>query len=517
MHKITIDPISRIEGHMKVEVTIDAGEVREAKATGTLFRGFEMILHDRHPYDAVRLTQRVCGVCPMVHATASALCVDSALGIDGKIPDNGRIIRNLVLGANFLQSHILHFYALAALDFVDVTAILQYSGADPALTKLKEFAERGELAPFMPRYEGDYRLTKEQNIELAGHYLQALHMRRLCHEMLSIYGGKMPHDCVVVPGGASAEPLTEKSARFLGMLSEISRFVDQVYIPDVMAVAKAYPDYFTIGKGCGEFLSYGAFDLAGGDTNLPARRRFMPQGVITDGKVSDVDATKIKEEVIHSWYEDGSGGSPLEERTTPAPGKANGYSWLKSPRYGGKPKEVGPLARTLVAYHRGAPEVKSMVDGVLGAFKAEPSALLSVLGRHAARAIDAKLTVKGLQEWVTQVKPGEPVCADLTIPNESEGMGLTEGPRGALGHWIRIKDKVIDNYQLVVPTTWNGGPADAAGQPGPIEQALIGTKIKDDKNPFEVVRIIRSFDPCLACSVHMVDMRGNTTGVVRIA
>jgi len=517
MGKVTIDPMTRIEGHMKIEALVDGGQVKEARSAGALFRGFEVILRGRHPFDAARLTQRVCGVCPTSHGTAAALALDSVMGIDGKLPENGRIIRNLILACNFLQSHILHFYALAALDYVDVTAVADYEGDDADLNRIKSFLQRGVLAPFVPRFEGDYRLPKETNVKLAGHYVQALRVRRLCHEMLALWGGKAPHNIGVVPGGVTTEPTSDKSVRFLGMLGELEDFVNDIYLPDVLTVAKAYPDYFAIGKGVGRFLSYGAFDLVGGETDVARRQRFMVQGVAGNGEVADIDSGLISEVVTRSFYSDAGTAPPREAKTEPQPGKAAAYSWIKAPRYDGRPHEVGPLARTMVAYLRGVPAVKSCVDSILGEFDAEPSACVSVLGRHAARAVESKLLVQAMKEWVRQIKPKEPACASCAIPDEGEGAGLLEAPRGALGHWVCVAGGKIENYQLIVPTTWNAGPADDRDQPGPIEQALLGTAVKDEENPFELVRIVRSFDPCLACAVHVIDARARERAVVRIA
>jgi len=517
MQKIVIDPLTRVEGHLKVEAVVDGGEIKEASCAGMLFRGFEIFLKGRDPRDASRITQRVCGVCPSSHATASALCLDSAFGVNDKIPDNGRLIRNLILGANYLQSHILHFYHLAALDYVDVTAVADYEGDDPDLLSVKSFIKHGVLAPFIPRYEGDYRLSPEMNRAAVGHYVKALNMRRLTHEMSAVFGGKMPHNAATVVGGVSSDAAGDKIVSFLGKLKAVREFIDNYYIPDVLAVAGAYPDYFEIGKGCGKYLAYGVFDL---DSNpdLTKRKRLLPQGAATaELTVEDIDPAGIAEKVKHSWFEDSCSAHPSKGRTVPAPDKEGGYSWIKGPRYNEEPHEVGPLARYVVAYLRGEKKVKDAVDGVLSQFKAQPTALFSVLGRHAARALEAKLVVDSMEEWLLQIKPGEPVCVDYELPQEGEGMGLVCGPRGALGHWISIKDGVIDNYQLVVPTTWNCSPTDDAGRPGPCEQALIGTKIKDKENPFEIVRIVRSFDPCLACAVHVVNPKGRTLGKYRIA
>ena len=510
MATFSIDPVTRIEGHLKVEVITDGGEVKEARCSGTLYRGFEQILIGRHPLDAPIITQRVCGVCPTVHATASAQCVDAALGIAAKVPDNGRIIRNLILAANYIQSHILHFYHLAALDYVDVTKVAKYRGSDPALASVRDFIKRGELAPFAPRYEGDYRLPDAVDREAVAHYAQALDMRRRAHEMLAIFGGKMPHQVGIVPGGSATGPNVDQIASFLSRLNELRGFVDAVYLPDVIAVAKAYSDYAAIGGGVGRWLSYGIFDMGTTDVALAARKRFLSQGVVDSNlQVSDVDESAITEEVQSSWYSDACGGKhPSAGDTVPEPDKAGAYSWLKAPRYSGKPYEVGPLARMVVGYARGVEAIKAAIDGLLAELKAGPGALNSVLGRHAARALEAKLVADAMVDWVTQLKPGEPFCAEQVIPETGQGAGMVDGPRGALGHWISLENGRIAKYQLVVPTTWNGSPADGAGQPGPIEQALLGTKIRDAANPFEVVRIIRSFDPCLACAVHMITPTG---------
>jgi hydrogenase large subunit len=332
--------------------------------------------------------------------------------------------------------------------------------------------------------------------------------------MLAIFGGKMPHNCAIVAGGVTEKPTTDKIVSFLWRLNEIRDFVENVYIPDVLAVAKTYADYFAIGKGCGNYLSYGVFDMDSKDKDLLKRERLLPSGLVsTDLKYEALDSTQITEDVRHSWYDDSqSHKHPLQEETIPKYGKDKAYSWLKSPRYKGKVYEVGPLSRVLMSYVSGNAVVKGLVDSVLSQFEAEPGVLFSVLGRHAARALEAKVVGDNMADWVLQLKPGEPVFEPFEIPDESEGFGLTEGPRGALGHWIRVKDKKIDNYQCVVPTTWNASPKDDEGQPGPIEQAIIGTKIKDENNPFEIVRIVRSFDPCIACAVHVVDFKGNVIG-----
>ncbi len=514
MARIVIDPVTRIEGHLKVQAIIDGGEVKEASCSGVMFRGFELMLKGRDPRDAQKITQRVCGVCPAVHATASALALDQAFGIDGQLTDNGRIIRNLILGANCLQSHILHFYHLAALDYVDITAAADYEGNNSDLQSVRNFFARGRLEPFTPRLEGDYRLSTKSNRVATAHYIEALRMRRKTHELLAIFGGKMPHDMGIVPGGVTATPTVDKITAFYHSVNEIRAFIENIYMPDVLAIAAAYNDYFAIGKGAETLLCYGAFDLEGGSNDPVRRKRFLPQGIVDASLTKrDVDVSKITEYVTHSWYDEQGGDMhPSREDTIPAEDKKGAYSWIKSPRYDNKVTEVGPLARMLTAYLSDHPQARALIEETLSAAAVNLEDLFSVCGRHAARAIEAKILADAMADWVMQIKPEEPAYVDYEIPQEAEGAGLTEGPRGALGHWARIKDHKIDNYQLVVPTTWNASPRDANGNPGPMEQAIVGTKVRDEKNPHEVVRIVRSFDPCLACAVHAVDHRGRRTG-----
>ncbi len=518
MGKIVIDPVTRIEGHLKLEAVVEAGVVKEAKSTGTLFRGIELILRGRDPRDAQVITQRICGVCPQSHGIAAALNLDSAFGIADKIPPNARIIRNLIQGAHVVQDHILHFYHLAALDYVDVAKLADYEGKDSALNSIKDFIARGELGPFLPRYEGDYRLPPEINAQAAAHYVKAFEIRRIGHEMVSIFSGKVPHSVGVVPGGVTSTPTTDKIISFLWKLRGLQDFIDNAYIPDVLAVASAYPDYAEIGAGCKNLLSYGAYDLEGENPDLTRRKRLFKQGTTSaDLKPGGLDITKINEYVRHSWYQDSSSGRhPTQGETKPEYGKQGAYSWVKSPRYDGKVYEVGPLARVAVTYAHGNQTMKELVDSSLAQLKAPPSALFSVLGRHLARALTAKYIADSMEKWLLELKPGEPTFVEYTIPEEGMGMGLTEAARGALGHWLEIKDKKIANYQCVVPTTWNVSPRDDNGNPGPIEQAIIGTRIRDESNPFEIVRIIRSFDPCLACAVHLITPKGQDLGKFRV-
>jgi hydrogenase large subunit len=511
---ITIDPLVRVEGHLKVECVVDSGVVKDANCSGPMFRGFERLLLGRDPWDAQQIAQRVCGVCPAVHGMAAALALDEALGVGASIPDNGRIIRNLILGANYLQSHILHFYHLAALDYVDCTKVAGYEGPDENLKQVKGFIDRGALAPFVPRYEGDYRLPPEVDRAAVSHYVRALNMRRKAHEMLAIFGGKMPHYVGIVPGGATETVTADKIANFMARLAEIKTFVDDVMIPDALAVAGAYSDYFAIGKGPGEFLSYSAFDQTAAGPDPTKRARLFAAGVATLDGVSPVEAGRIREDVKHSHFSDAtSGKTPNEGETEPDVGK--GHSWLKAPRYDGRPVEVGPLARAVVGLVGGHKPTADLVGPVMSALNLKPADLVSTMGRHAARVLEAKLVAEAMGRWLLQLKLGGPVSVPAPVPESGSGMGLVDGPRGALLHYIDIQGHKIARYQLVVPTTWNCSPKDDKDVPGPCEQALIGTQVKDPGNPFEIVRIVRSYDPCLACAVHVVNARRDTVAKVR--
>jgi hydrogenase large subunit len=490
--KIKIDPVTRIEGHLALEVTIDNGVVKEANSAGTLFRGFEIILQGRDPRDANRLTQRICGVCPTAHATASALCLDDAFGLTDKIPDNAKLIRTLIFGSNFLQSHILHFYHLAALDYVDAASVV------------------GDLTPFVPRYQGDYRISEKSNAELVAHYLKALDIRRKCHEMLAIFGGKMPHSVGIVPGGVTEQLTEDKITNFLWRLNEIRDFIDNAYIPDIVTVAKSYNDYFDIGKGCRRFLAYGGFDL-------PAGSLFRTGIVSPDLQSESFTMDNITEDVRHSWYADSdSGKNPAQGQTKPDVRKKRAYSFIKSPRYDSKVCELGPLARMVNNYVLSEPKTKELIDSLLAQVGIRVNALFSVLGRHAARALEAKLVADSMVDWLQQLKTDEPAIVQAQVPDQANGAGLTEAPRGAVGHWISIKDKKIERYQVITPTAWNASPKDDKDQPGALEQAIMGTKVKDKSNPFELVRIVRAFDPCLACSVHLLDAKSNELGAFRV-
>lgn len=482
--KITLDPLTRIEGHLKVEAVVEDGRVVDARLGGMLYRGIGQMLVGRDPLDAVKFTQRICGVCPTAQAVASVQCLDNALGIVP--PDNGRLIRNLIEGANYIQSHILHFYHLAALDFV-----------------------RGpNHPPFVPRYEGDYRLSKASNDEIVGHYVQALQMRLKAHEMGAVFSGKMPHAASIVPGGVTVTPTVDNTAAFLWRLKELREFIDNVYLPDVFKIAGAYSDQAQVGAGCKNLMSFGAFDL----DNAPAvtdRARFFKMARFRNGKLEPLDPAGITLDVSSSWYRPPSHLAPGSSEMLPDPKKSSSYSWVKSPRCDNTVYEVGALARAVIARGAGGNSAYGKaLDGALVQLRLKPDSLFSVLGRHLCRAVETKALADAMADWVLQIDPGKPVAAPNTIPDQARGYGLWDASRGALGHWMSIRGKRIEHYEVVAPTTWNASPRDDRGQPGPIEQALMGAVVKDPANPVSVARIVRSFDPCIGCAVHLVTPRG---------
>jgi hydrogenase large subunit len=487
---VKVDPLTRIEGHLQVAAVVEDGVVTEANCGAALYRGFEQILVGRDPLDAVQITQRFCGVCPTAHAVASAQCLDSALGI--MPPDNGRIIRNLIQGANYIQSNILHFYHLAALDY----------------------ARGPEFPPFVPRYEADYRLPKSVSDQIVDHYVQALHIRLKAHEMSAVFSGKMPHCASVVPGGVTVTPTVDKVTTFLWRLKELRSFISDVYVPDVLTIAEVYREYAEIGVGPRRFLSYGAFDLDN-QPEVTRRARFFKMGQVREGKLETVDPGRITEDVARSWYRSASHLPPAAEDTAPDPAKDAGYTWLKAPRYDGAAYEVGPGARAMVAYTEGKDTAhRRALEQALTALNLKPEHLASVLGRHLARAIETQVMADAMADWVLEIKLDQPVATAHTMPDTAQAYGLWDASRGALGHWISIRNKKIERYQAVVPTTWNASPRDDHGQPGAIELALVGAEVPDPENPFAVARIVRSFDPCIACAVHLLSPRRELLKVV---
>jgi Ni,Fe-hydrogenase I large subunit len=507
---VSVNPLTRIEGHLAVHVETEpiSGDepqghlVKEARCEGEMYRGFEQILRGRDPLDAQQITQRICGVCPIAHGMASVRAQEMAYGI--KLPRNGRLLQNLLFAAEFLHSHILHFYHLAALDFVDVTAILKYTGADRALKAVKAWVESAvarqdsfAAAPLLPRYEADYVKSDDRNVALLAHYVEALEIRRVCHEMGAIFGARLPHSTALVPGGVTQVPTMERVLSYTARLKKVLNFVEAVYLPDLLEVAKEFPGYFDVGRGCTNFLCYGVFE-----TN-DSGEKFIPPGVVIDGKWEKFDPAHIAEDVGHSRYTAGSPLHPSAGATTPEPNRSGAYSWLKAPRYKGRAMEVGPLARVVTAYmNPGATWAKQDVDAFRNPLNLPVEKLFSVLGRHVARGMEARWIGNQALKWLDEIEIDAPATCEFKLPQKASGYGLTEAPRGAIGHWISIEDHRISNYQCVIPTTWNCSPRDAQGQPGPVEKALEGTRIAKRDQPIEVGRVVRAFDPCLGCAVH---------------
>lgn len=547
-----IDPITRIEGHLRIEIEVENNVITDAWSSGTLWRGFEVFLKGRDPRDAWIITQRICGVCTTVHALASVKAVENAVGI--KIPDNARLIRNLIMGAQYLHDHPVHFYHLHALDWVDVVSALK---ADPKATsdlaqkvnpnspksgpgdfkvvqdKLKKFVEAGQLGPFAQGYWGHpaYKLPPEANLMAVSHYLDALALQSRIARMHAIFGAKNPHIQTYTVGGVTcvADLTPDRIGEFLYLLKEAQDFINNVYIPDVIAVAPFYLDWAGIGGGLKNYLSYGMLPQKGG---AEPDSLYFKRGYILNRDLSTVhpvDEKKITEDVAHAWYQY-SKSEPLHPgvgETNPwytgIETGANGkYSWLKTPRYDGHAMEVGPLSRMLVNYASGHESTVENVNYLLKTLGVGPEVLFSTLGRTAARAVETKVVADAMEGWINElvanVKAGDlAVCADYKMPDSASGFGMTEAPRGALGHWVEIKGGKIHNYQCVVPTTWNGSPRDGKGQRSAFEESLIGTRLADPKQPLEVLRTIHSFDPCLACSVHVIDRDAGATYEYKVA
>jgi hydrogenase large subunit len=569
--RVVVDPITRIEGHLRIEAQMDGDRIAQAYSSGTMVRGIEIILRGRDPRDAWAFAQRICGVCTLVHGLASIRSVENALNYT--IPPNAQLIRNLMNGAQYVHDHVMHFYHLHALDWVDVVSALN---ADPKATselaqsisnypksspgyfadtrkKLKNFVEGGQLGIFANAYWGHpaYKLPPEANLMAVSHYLEALAWQRDAAKLHTIFGGKNPHPNFVVGGVPSPIDLDSDSAinaKRLAQVQEIINkmrtFVDQVYIPDLLAIAGFYKDWLSRGEGLGNFLTYGDFPEKGMDD---PSSYMIPGGAILNRDLStihEVDmsaADEIQEQVAHSWY-DYSGGK--DEALHPYDGETNlnytgpkppyghldveqSYSWLKSPRWKGHAMEVGPLARVLMLYASGHEPTRELANMTLNKLDVPLEALFSTLGRTAARGLETKIIGDTMQIWydnlVANIKAGDTRTFNETLwdpsswPKQAKGVGFMEAPRGALAHWIVIEDGKISNYQAVVPTTWNAGPRDAEGQPGAYEAALADNHVLyDPEQPLEILRTVHSFDPCIACAVHVTDPDGEELVKVKI-
>ena len=568
--RIVIDPVTRIEGHLRIEANIADGKVTDAFSSGTMVRLIEEILKGRDPRDAWAFVGRVCGVCTTVHSLASVRSVEDALGII--VPPNAELVRNLMFCTQYMHDHVVHFYHLHALDWVDIVSALK---ADPKATseiaqsisnwpksspgyfsdlqkRLTKFVESGQLGIFANGYWGHpaYKLPPEVNLIGVAHYLEALEWQKEIVKVHAIFGGKNPHPNYLVGGMACAISLDdvsginiERLAQVEHLLKEAKRFVEQVYIPDLLAIAPYYLDWGAIGGGLGSYMAYG--DLPTNGYNDPSSFKF-PSGVILNkdiNNVMDVDLredSEIQEFITKSWYEYEGGdevglhpwkGETKLNYTGPKPPYDNlntdeKYSFLKTPRWKGNAVEVGPLARVLVGYARGREDFKEVVDSTLAKLGVPVTALFSTLGRTAARGLETILVAQWALEFydslITNLRNGDERMANMenfnpeTWADEAMGVGYMEAPRGALAHWCVIKDKKLANYQLVVPSTWNASPRDANGQQSAYEAALMDTPIADPEKPVEILRTIHSFDPCLACAVHLYDEEGKHVSQVKV-
>ena len=579
--RVVVDPITRIEGHLRVEVNVDDKNViRNAVSSGTMWRGLEIILKGRDPRDAWAFTERICGVCTGVHAIASVRTVEDALGI--KIPENANTIRNIIHLTLYVQDHLVHFYHLHALDWVDVVSALK---ADPKATselaqsispwaksspgyykdlavRLTKFVESGQLGPFKNAYWGHpaYKLPPEANLMAVAHYLEALDFQKEIVKIQTIFGGKNPHPNWLVGGvpspinldadGAVGAINMERLNHVGKIIDDSLQFIEQVYIPDLLAIAGFYKDWL-YGGGIADknLLAYGEFpDIANDDSN---KSLLLPRGAIIDGKLTEVlpvdlrDPEQIQEFVTHSWFkypDETKGLHPFDGITEPhfvlgpntkgdkrkleALDEAAKYSFVKAPRWRGRPMEVGPLARFVVAYFSGREDVKELVDSTLKKLDVPITALFSTLGRTAARGLECLWAAQNLkrqyEKLLASIKAGNTATANVekwdpaSWPKDAKGVGFCEAPRGALAHWIHIQDTKIANYQAVVPTTWNGSPRDPAGNIGAYEASLLGTPMANPEQPLEIIRTIHSFDPCLACATHVVSPDGEELAKVTV-
>ncbi|MDX4034980.1 nickel-dependent hydrogenase large subunit [Aliarcobacter skirrowii] len=564
--RVIIDPITRIEGHLRIEVEVDENNViQKAYSSSTLWRGLETIVKNRDPRDAGFLMQRICGVCTYSHYKAGIEAVENALGIVP--PLNAKLTRSLMSMALFMHDHVVHFYHLHGLDWVDIVSALDadekkasneaFKYADFPIatgendlkkvkTRVKEFVEKGQLGPFANAYWGHktYRLSSEQNLILLSHYLKALEVQRDLAKLMAIFGGKQPHPQSLSVGGVTCimdllDP--SRMGEYLTLFKNAAEFIENAYHADIVMAASVYKDELSVTRKAG-VMNF----IANQEMMLNQTEFLFDSGIIFDGdlsKVFEINEDLITEEATHSWYENDEALHPYDGKTNPlytglkdmktvgmnkelvdskvldVKGK---YSWIKSPRYDGKAMEVGPLACILVSYAKGNKRVVPIVDEFLAKTKLPKSALFTTLGRTAARMLQVKAIAKhGLETFNTLIenlKVDETTYTSYKIDKNKEYKGRYMGdvPRGMLSHWVRIKNGVIENYQAVVPSTWNAGPIDSKGQMGPYEANLVGLKVQDISQPLEIIRIIHSFDPCIACAVHVMDQKGNDLGTYKV-
>lgn len=561
---IIVDPITRIEGHLRIEAVIEDNVIVDAFASSGMFRGIETILKGRDPRDAGLLAMRICGVCTGTHYQRSIEAVENAFGVT--IPGNARITRNLIQGALYVHDHCVHFYNLAGLDWVDVVSALS---ADPAkaveeahkfsktpyncstarytevLDRVKKFVEQGRLGIFANGYWGNpsYKFSPEQNLIVLSHYLDVLDLQRDLAKMHAIFGGKSPHPQSIVVGGVTCVQDIENPPRiteYKTILNKARHFIKNAYIPDVLLAGTVYADEALdgTGGGLGNYMSYGAFRLD--DNPMYSGKMLFPSGYVLNkdiSKVYDFDQKNITEDVTHSWYKGDAKLHPFEGVTDPDftgyEKKEDGYaylktdekySFLKAPNYDNTRMEVGPLARLIVGYARGDERIQKYVNGFLQAGNLPVKVLFSTVGRTAARAIETDMLADEMVNWCDELLKNSTTGKLETwtkfdfeqVSKDAQGYGLEEAPRGSLGHWVKVKDGKIENYQAVVPSTWNGSPRDSEGRRGAYEEALIGTKVADVNQPLEIIRTIHSFDPCIACAVHIVDTKGKELGSYKV-
>ncbi len=563
---IIVDPVTRIEGHLRIEAVLDENNViTEAYSAGTMFRGIETILKGRDPRDCGLLTMRICGVCTGTHYQRSIEAVEHAFEIT--IPKNARLVRNLIQGALYMHDHPVHFYNLHGLDWVDITSALKADPAKAAAEALKwcdtpynasvghyrkvaqrltKFVKQGRLGPFANAYweNKSYKLSPEQNLVAASHYLDCLDVQRDIAKMHAIFGGKSPHPQSIVVGGVTCVQDIINPARvaeFKSILNKTLDFVKHAYIPDVLMAGTVYADEALagIGKGVGNFLSYGDFNLD--DLPFYESKKLFPAGVVYDFDISkcyDLDQLKITEDVTHAWYKGSEQLHPFKGKTEPeytgyrkgedgfAYLKTEGkYSWSKTPLYEDRVMEVGPLARMVIGVAKGDPLITEYVQGFLKRGNLPVKVLFSTVGRTAARAIETVMMGEEMLKWCDELAANVASGDQETwtkfdfdrVSRDAEGFGMAEAPRGGLGHWVKIKNGQVEHYQIVVPSTWNSAPRSHKGDRGPYEEALIGVKLSDPKQPLEILRTVHSFDPCIACAIHLVDTKGKTLAEYKVS
>lgn len=566
---LVVDPITRIEGHLRIEAIIDENNViTDAYSSSTMFRGIEEILKGRDPRDCGLLAMRICGVCTGTHYQRSIEAVENAFSVT--IPKNARLVRNLIQGALYLHDHVVHFYHLHALDWVDITKALE---ADPKATvaeaqkwaglsgqrawnasedvyiqvkdRVQKYIKQGRLGIFGNAYWGSegFKLTPEQNLIGLSHYLDALELQRDLAKMMAIFGGKNPHPQSFVVGGVTCVQDIKNPARiaeFKQLLKRGRKFIKEAYLPDVYMAGTMYGEEALngTGGGLGNYMSYGGFNLD--DLPFYKSKKLFPAGIVKNkdlSKVYEVDEAKITEDVTHAWYKGNTNLHPFDGVTEPnytGFGKKenniayldtqNKYSWIKSPLYNDERMEVGPLARMVVGFASNDELIKKYVTNFLTNANLPATVLFSTVGRTAARAIESELMADVMMDWVDELALNA-ANGDLStwtefdfnkVAKDAKGIGLEEAPRGALGHWVKIKDGKVVNYQTVVPSTWNAAPRDYKGRMGAYEAALIGTKVANVEQPLEILRTIHSFDPCIACAVHLIDTNGKELGVYKV-